>query len=72
MTEDKGAGGEVVEVDPVRDYFQARIVQEMITGGPLRSTRLALGEIGQHTASFGHRMGIAEMLWTYLQKKVEC
>jgi hypothetical protein len=42
MTEDKGAGGEVVEVDPVFDDIQARVVQEMITGGPLCSTRLAL------------------------------
>jgi len=42
MTEDKCAGGKVVEVDPVLNYFQARVVQEMITGGPLCSTRFAL------------------------------
>ena len=62
MPEDKNTCGEVVDVDPVLDYFKVWVLKETITGGPLRATRLASGEMGAHTASFRHKMAESEMV----------
>jgi len=49
VTEDKGARRNVIQVGPILDYFQARVFQELITGGPPGSTWRALEKQGRHT-----------------------